>query len=134
MYAQHTVFYPKLSHYFHEFDIWDRETETFLDTETRSIACHDLVANRMLAQVPVVHVGMLTLDEARKLMNHAPVYGEDRPEGLYLKIERGGVVVGRYKLVHDEFIQSIIDSDDHWKYKVMVKNILADNFDITKRA
>ena len=32
MYAKHTVFYDALPHYFLEFDIWDRETEGFLDT------------------------------------------------------------------------------------------------------
>ncbi len=35
MYAKHTVFYDALPHYFLEFDILDRETGRFLDTDTR---------------------------------------------------------------------------------------------------
>lgn len=131
-YAKHTILYRKLPHYFHEFDIWDTESQTFIDTELRNTACSSLVSKKMMVQVPIVHVGQLSIVEARKLMNHRPFYGEDKPEGLYLKIEKDGVVIGRYKLVHDDFIQSIIDSDDHWKYNPIIQNHLIDGFDITR--
>jgi hypothetical protein len=131
-YAKHSIFYPRLKHYFHEFDILDQETGKFLDTELRNMACDEMVRRRMLVQVPVIHVGRLKLDEARALMDHRPIYGEDRPEGLYLKIEKSGEVIGRYKLVHDEFIQAIIDGDEHWKNKPIVKNELIEGLDITR--
>lgn len=131
-YAMHSIFYPKLKHYFHEFDFLDRSNGKFLDTELRTMACEELVKRKMLVQVPVIHVGKLSLEEARKLMDHPPVYGEDRPEGVYLKIEKDGEVIGRYKLVRDEFIQAIIDGGDHWKNKPIIKNLLADGVDIMR--
>ena len=35
LYAKHTVYYDALPHYFLEFDIYDKENNVFLDTESR---------------------------------------------------------------------------------------------------
>ncbi|HBP18827.1 MAG TPA: DNA ligase, partial [Planctomycetes bacterium] len=35
LYAKHTIFYDRLPHYFHEFDVYDREREVFLSTPAR---------------------------------------------------------------------------------------------------
>lgn len=139
-YAVHTVRYKTLPHYFMEFDIWDREEKKFLSTPIRRKMLAGVVADGILAQVPVVHpqgeikgygdTGILTLEAARKLMvSHGPMYGEVAPEGLYLKVEKKGEVVERYKLVRDEFIQKIIDSE-HWKYKAVEVQGLAEGVDI----
>ncbi len=37
LYAKHTVFYTDLPHYFLEFDIYDKQEQTFLSTEKRRI-------------------------------------------------------------------------------------------------
>lgn len=113
-YAVHTIRYTSLKHYLNEFDIWDRQVQKFLDTSTRNKMLEVAVGFNVLQSVPVVHVGNLTIEQARDLMNHKPYYGEEKPEGLYLKVEQYGYVVGRYKLVRDEFIQTIIDGGDHW--------------------
>src|SRR5437879_11572863 len=35
LYAKHSIHYRKLPHYFFEFDIYDKDTEQFLDLDTR---------------------------------------------------------------------------------------------------
>ena len=59
LYAKHTIFYDQLPHYFHEFDVYDRETDTFLSTERR----RQLLAGLLLVSVPVLWEGTAkTLD------------------------------------------------------------------------
>ena len=139
-YAVHSIKYTSLPHYFNEFDIYDREEKKFLSTPIRRQILEGLVKDRILAQVPVVYPekvmgygdsGVLSLEAARKLMvEHGPMYGEEKPEGLYLKVEKKGEVIGRYKLVRDEFIQKIIDDNIHWKDRAIEVQGLADGFDI----
>lgn len=139
-YAVHTIRYKALPHYFNEFDLWDKTEKKFLSTPVRRKILEGLVKDRIIAQVPVVwpekvlgygDSGVLTLEAARKLMlTHGPMYGEDKPEGLYLKVEKQGTVVDRYKMVRDEFIQKIIDDDVHWKERPVEVQLLADGFDI----
>ena len=50
VYAKHTVFYDALPHYFLEFDVFDRETETFLSTERR----HEMFEDSPVVSVPVL--------------------------------------------------------------------------------
>ena len=129
-YAVHTIKYSSLKHYFNEFDIWDRETSKFLGTPERKAKIGWLEEMGVLAQVPVVHVGNININQARKMMDHKPYYGEDKPEGLYVKVEKDGEVIERYKLVRDEFIQSIIDGGDHWASKPIEVQKLAEGVDI----
>jgi len=142
VYALHTVLYRTLPHYMNEFDIWDRERGIFLSTPKRNEMLAGLVADNVLAQVPVVYPradaknwleksGKLTLEEARNLMlSHGPMYGEEKPEGLYLKVEKGDEVVARYKLVRDEFIQKIINDNVHWRSRPVTVQGLAPGVDI----
>jgi hypothetical protein len=55
-FAKHTVFYDRLPHYFHEFDIYDRELDLFLSTPCR---------HKMLAGLPdassIIHLIQLAL-------------------------------------------------------------------------
>ena len=141
-YAVHTVRYTSLPHWMNEFDIYDKEKGIFLSTPKRREMLAGLVAARVLAQVPVVYPtadaknwlqksGKLSLEEARKLMQtHGPMYGEAKPEGLYLKVEKGDEVVGRCKLVRDEFIQKIIDDNVHWRTRRIEVQGLAAGIDI----
>ena len=53
VYAKHTVFYDALPHYFLEFDILDRDTGVFLDTQTR----HEMLKDLPVVSVPVLGRG-----------------------------------------------------------------------------
>lgn len=141
-YAVHTIRYKALPHYMHEFDIYDKERKIFLSTPKRKELLKQLIEDGVLVQVPIVYPkenstnwneknGKLTIVEARKLMNTYPsVYGEDKPEGLYLKVEKEDEVVGRYKLVREEFIQKIIDDNVHWKDRPVEVQLLKEGVDI----
>jgi hypothetical protein len=139
LYAKHTVFYDALPHYFLEFDIWDRESETFLSTERR----HEMLAGGPVLSVPVLQTGQFTsLKGITALVQHSLYKSKnwrekitmkgtetddsDFSEGLYVKWEENGVVKGRYKWVRPDFVQAILDSNTHWMARQIVPNVLAE--------
>jgi hypothetical protein len=154
MYAKHTVFYDQLPHYFLEFDILDTHTGDFLSTERR----RELLAGLPIVPVPVLWSGIAhslddllalggpslyrtaqwrehlrqTCDErgldAERAMQESDA--TDLMEGLYIKVEKDGRVVERYKWVRATFLNSILDSGTHWLHRPIVPNRLADGIDL----
>lgn len=155
LFARHTQFYDQLPHYFHEFDILDRKTGQFLSTEAR----HDFLEDLPVVSVPVLaddwpgsEKEMLDLvgpslyrsenwrdnlavaaeragvDPAQALKECGP--SADLMEGLYIKIEKDGVVLARYKWVHPDFVQTIIEGGVHWSQRPMIRNGLAEGVDL----
>lgn len=53
----------------------------------------------------------------------------DLIEGLYVRAERDGEVVGRYKWVRPGFTQTIQSADEHWQSRFPVPNLLANPAD-----
>lgn len=149
LYARHTVFYDALPHYFLEFDILDRDTGIFLDTPTR----HEMLKNTSVVSVPVLGKGKYrTKDEMLKLLSPSRfVTGNQRQklydaavklgldperscdetelsgmmEGLYIKVEEDGQVIGRMKYVRAAFLQCVDFSETHWIDKPIIPNQLA---------
>src|SRR5205823_8788538 len=72
LYAKHTIFYDQLPHYFHEFDVYDRDTDTFLATAQRQ---------QLLAGLPLVSVPVLWEGTARKLDELVSLVGPSRYKG-----------------------------------------------------
>ncbi len=150
LFAKHTVYYDALPHWFMEFDLWDRDEECFLDTDRR----RRLLSPVAVSQVPVLKRGTIRhIDDLRALIGSslyktpkwrthladtaaaqgldvARVIAEtdalDAAEGLYLKHEEGGRVVGRYKFIRPSFLQSVQTSGSHWLNRPIVPNRLAD--------
>jgi len=146
MYAKHTVFYDKLPHYFMEFDILDRETGRFLDTASR----REMTGLLPVVSVPVLAEGQFEKKEdVLKYLgnscfiseNHIEVLreaareagvDEERAcretelsrlmEGLYIKVEENGEVVGRVKFVRQGFHQALTASDSHWLERPIIAN------------
>ncbi len=50
-------------------------------------------------------------------------------EGLYMRTETNGKVVGRAKFVRPEFVEKVKQST-HWQHQRMVPNVLAEDVDI----
>ncbi len=149
MYAKHSVYYDSLTHYFQEFDILDRESGTFLDTPSR----HSLLADLPIISVPVLRRGSFKKindltsligpsnyiheDHLERLIQYCQENGLDANttcsetdptmlmEGLYLKIEDDGKVVGRLKYVRHSFLQQVLESGTHWLNRPIVPNGLA---------
>lgn len=154
LYAKHTVFYDALPAYFMEFDVFDRKGGSFLSTDAR----RELLFGLPIVPVPVVHRGKLSRVEDLTRLVQPTLYrtpnwkdalmaaadaSGSRPdmvlaqsdmsefaEGLYLKEEEGAEVVGRYKYVRGDFLQTIQSSDSHWHDRPILPNGLAEGIDI----
>lgn len=150
LYAKHTVFYTDLPHYFLEFDVYDTTTGVFLSTERRREL---LRATSFVVPVRVLHDGDLPslaalcdlvghshfiadghLDRLRAIctqrgLDADQALSETDPsplmEGLYVKIEEHGEVVGRFKYIRADFLQTVIDSQSHWIDCPLLPNQLA---------
>ncbi len=148
-YAKHTIFYNDLPHYLLEFDLYDTREDLFLSTERR---VELLRQAPFIASVKVLHDGPLpslaalqsllgashfmTPGHRRELreMSHAQggdperVLRETDPtglmEGLYVKIETGGAVTERYKYVRPSFLQTVLESGNHWLDRPILPNRL----------
>ncbi|WP_010587384.1 RNA ligase family protein [Schlesneria paludicola] len=135
LYARHSVFYQQLSHYFFEFDIYDKHQLQFLDLARRQ----SLLDGLEIETVPVLHVGSLRRDDLRELLGPSRFDSQfDNPvtrqtdhlmEGLYLRTESDGIVSGRSKFVRPEFVERLKQST-HWQHQAMVPNQLRDGVDI----
>lgn len=154
LYAKHTIFYDRLPHYFLEFDVYDRESGTFLDTSSRQT----LLAGSPVRSVPVLWEGEAPPDNrlpglVRRSLFKSDVHRErlrqaaadlgldperteretdrsDLSEGLYLKVEERGTVRERFKFVRGSFLTSVTNSESHWLDRPIVPNQLAPEVDL----
>jgi hypothetical protein len=138
MYNKHTIFYDNLPNYFLESDIYDSEKKIWLSTMARNSF---LKGHNYIRQVPVIAAGKLsasyqltqlvgksayqTSSWKEKLLSKCAMLGTNPDivmketdqsglmEGLYVKHEDDNQVVGRYKYVRYEFLQSILNSGTH---------------------
>ena len=135
LYARHSVHYRGLSHYFYEFNIYDKKIEDFLSLERRLV----MLEGTGLHTVPVIHTGALDRERLVSLISPSrfdsqfenPLTGQTDPlmEGLYLRTEAKGVVTGRAKFVRPEFVEKVKQSE-HWQHQTMTANRLQAEADI----
>lgn len=135
LYARHSVYYRRLSHYFFEFDIYDKQQAAFLDLQQRLA----LLAGTGIETVPVVHTGTLRRKQLEALIGPSQFDSQfDNPltgcsdnlcEGLYLRTEADGKVTRRAKWVRPEFVEKIKQSV-HWQQQAMIPNQLAEGANI----
>lgn len=153
MFAKHTCFYDALPHYFMEFDILDTQDGSFLGEAQRGWLLFGGSVRAPVTQVRVLHRGyvesvehlasmigpsaFITPAREATLRRVAAEHGVDPDravqqtdmsplmEGLYVKAEHGGQVVGRYKYVRSSFTNAILDSEEHWLARPIVPNQLA---------
>jgi hypothetical protein len=149
LYAKHTLFYTELPHYFLEFDIYDSMAGEFLDTDRRRALLDRLP---FVVSTRLIRRGVMpSLTSILDLIGPSPFVGReflcrlqewcqdsglntDRVlqetdqtgliEGLYLKVEEGGVVTARCKYVRPSFRTAVLDSQSHWKNRPIIPNCL----------
>lgn len=136
LYAKHRVFYDALPAYFVQYDVFDREERQFLSTDRR----RQLVGPLGIPEAPELHRGAF-----RRMSNAAQFIGPSRfktrdwrerydgpeagtdmtdlMEGVYVRLEHGGRVVGRRKLPRPEF-EKVRSDDDNWHGRPIVRNLL----------
>lgn len=155
LYAKHTVFYDRLTHYFMEFDIYDKEKKAFLSTAGR---------RKMLSEFPFI-ISVLVLYEGsleRKeqlvsFLGNSHFKSQDYQEalekqcrdaglsydlarrqtddtmlmeGIYIKVEEGDYVADRLKYVRSSFLNTIMDSETHWADRPVIPNRLKPGIDL----
>lgn len=155
LHKKHSVFYDRLPAYFNEFDIWDRSRRVFLSTDARRA----LLADAPVLPVPVLFRGTAPRKLADLMALIGPSLGKsprwrsvfesvveregfdlgkawkmadksDRMEGLYIKVEEDGEVVDRLKLVRSDFVQAILEADQHHSTQPFIPNQLIEGVDI----
>ena len=120
MYAKHHIFYDLLPHYFIEFDVYDKDSKIFLDTESRL----ELLKGSGIISIKVISGGPVKNFKKLESLIVKSFYTNDIAEGVYLKNEENGYVVARAKYVRKDFTQEIIDLNRHWADVKMVVNQL----------
>lgn len=134
MFIRHTIHYVGLSHYFYEFDIFDKFQGEFLDLTRRM----ELIEKLGVQTVPVIHRGPIDRDGLCRLIgpsrfdarfeNSSTGEIDHLMEGLYLRTERNnGTVAGRAKLVRPEFLEKVRQCTE-WSCRV--PNLLKAGLDI----
>jgi hypothetical protein len=129
VYAVHTRRYTRLPHYFHEFDIWDKKRNLFLDTPKRQ----EITQLLGLVSVPILYEGTIpspALGFLQSFLGKPSCYGDEPLEGLYGKIEAHGETLGRFKFIDPLFTQTVLDSDEHWIHRKMEVQGLAQGVDL----
>lgn len=122
LYAKHTIPYDNLPHFFLEYDIYDTSSQEFLSTPRRK----RLLSNTSVSSVRVLGDGLFkSHKEIVKLLGSSGYRRNGPMEGLYVKIEEDGKVVGRYKYIRKEFLDQILDSGSHWSERELEKNQLS---------
>lgn len=124
LFARHTIAYDRLPHYFLEFDILDREAGEFLSTARRRA----LLEGGPVVSVPVLATGVSVSFE--RLTGPSTCSSTEWMEGLYLKHEAEGRVIGRYKYVRAQFRQTVDESGEHWMERPLVPNRLLPGVDL----
>ncbi len=153
MYAKHSIFYDALPNYFMEFDIYDRELGIFLDTPSRRALTSRMPVSSVLVLAEgeyskiedvLGYIGpshFKTENCIENMIRYCEQNGLDVDErieetekgnlmeGLYIKVEENGQVVGRLKYVRAGFLQSTKVSPHHWLHKAIIPNQLSVPFE-----
>ena len=155
LYAKHTVYYDNLTHYFMEFDIFDKKKQKFLSTKQRRIMLKDY---QFITSVLVLYEGRLKkIDELKSFLGKSHFKSDsymsnfkkqceelnlsydialkqtdtsDLMEGLYIKVENDDEVLDRFKFVRASFLNTILDSETHWVNRPIIPNCLKMGTDI----
>ncbi|TEB38527.1 ATP dependent DNA ligase [Coprinellus micaceus] len=108
MYATHSIPYTHLPDYFIAYDFYDRSAGSWLGTK----ALKSMLSQTSISSVPVMQEGDVVPSEAelKAMVQRQSSFYEGRVEGVYVKIERGGNVVYRAKVVRSDFIAG----NEHW--------------------
>lgn len=118
-YAKHSIVYDRLPSFFVAFDLYDKRDGSFADRAALEIACEKTGCT---AVPRLAERAVLRTTAALDAMIGRSTWGPDRAEGVYLRRESEGRLVGRYKWVRKDFTAGITE---HWNSKPLVPNKLA---------
>lgn len=145
---KHCVFYDALPSYFIEYDIFDLDKEVFWDTQSRKniLTQYNFNNYNKLTSAHVIHQnGLKSINELVHLLSIKTGFGKSSlcekvfvkefnhlksetlydpyPEGFYIKTEKDGIVIGRYKFIRKSFMDKVLNNK-HWNNGSSIKNKL----------
>lgn len=118
-YARHSVFYDSLPDFFIAFDIFDKQNKSFFSVNKRNFFLKD----SGIYSVPLIGKGYYSMEQLSKLVLTSK-YGQEKAEGIYLRIDEGEELKQRAKFVRPSFHQAI---EDHWSRNTLVLNRLKED-------
>ena len=117
MAMRHSVAYTKLPDWLVAFDLYDRSLDRWADRDT---LCR-VLGGTEIRVVPVVHSGSMPPEqELVQMVQRQSSFTDGRVEGVYVKVERGGEVVSRGKVVRGDFIAG----NEHWTKGILQPNVV----------
>ena len=148
----HSVYYDLLPDYFLEDDVYDRWEDCWLSTTARRRLLEATRDALGLHSVPVLHEGAMDdYKDLRGLVGNSAFKSDrwpyalldaarrrgveeetalswtdpsDKMEGLYIKVEDGDRVTRRLKWVRYDFVQHVVQGQDHWNRRAPIPNKL----------
>lgn len=127
LYMKHSINYDVLPDYFLLFDVFDRNTETFM---SRPKICK-LLEGTTIQLTPVLYEGKVTLDDLKKLINKKSQFYDGEIEGVYVKVFEDDIVKYRGKIVRSNFLCGHVEITEdgeqlnHWTKGKYVQNKLS---------
>lgn len=135
LYAKHRIFYDHLPGWFVVYDLYDKDYQEFVDTDTR----HQILGPLQLPEAPILYRGRFgkvssfatfigpSFYKTKDWKKHfkGPLEGTDDSllmEGVYIKVESDGRVVGRIKMPRPEFEKVRDEHNDDWLRKPLITN------------
>ncbi|KAF9478075.1 ATP dependent DNA ligase [Pholiota conissans] len=117
MFATHSIPYSDLPDYFIAYDIFDRATQSWADTN----ALHALLEGTTIASVPILYEGNMPSEaELLTMIQSGSRFYDGRVEGVYVKVEANGRIKSRGKVVRSDFIAG----NEHWTRGGLRQNTL----------
>lgn len=114
--ARHTVPYDELPDWFLGFDVFETVTGSFWAVDRRN----EWLRGRRVVSVPELARGRFSRPQLLALLGRSRV-GHAPMEGLYLRCQQAGGLLGRAKIVGAAFKQQI---EEHWTRRPVVRNQL----------
>jgi ATP-dependent RNA circularization protein (DNA/RNA ligase family) len=109
LFAQHAVPYNRLPDLLLVFDVFDKQERVFLSRDRitallERIAEHDV----RLHQVPLLQRGgPVDAERLEQLTKQQSEFGDEQREGVYVRIERDGTVLERFKFRRSTFVPGV---------------------------
>jgi ATP-dependent RNA circularization protein (DNA/RNA ligase family) len=117
LYARHSITYDALPDFFLAFDVLDRESGLFLTVAERTAICEAAG----IAVAPLLFSGVLGTEAKLRGLLLRSRFGPERAEGLYVRLEEGGKLVLRAKLVREGWAPA---DERHWSQRPLERNRL----------
>ena len=120
VYATHSIAYSHLPDWLLVYDLYDRSTKTFTDSQ----GLKALLEGTNICTVPVLFEGdrMPTKEELLGMIQRRSQFYDGRVEGVYVKVEENGWVRLRGKVVRSDFIAG----NEHWSRGIIRANELTE--------